>query len=353
MAQKQLTLAQCAAMVGGECLGDPDLVIEGVGDVQLAGSRDISFVTRADMLPAAEISSASALIVPRDTPPLQKACIFVDNPVLAITKLHQYFLQKEFQASGVHATAVMGNDCQLPKQVRVGANCVLGDRVKLGARVCLHPGVVVGDDVSIGEDCEIFPRVTIYSKTTLGSRVIVHAGSVIGSDGYGYVTDEKGHHLKRPHVGSVVIEDDVEIGANVCVDRATFGETRIRRGAKIDNLVQIAHNVEVGEDNLIVALVGIAGSCKLGRHVVLGGNAGIAGHLTLGDNVMVGAKAGVHNNVASGSIVAGYPAVERGKWARIQAISNRLPDIYQDVKMLKKEVARLLTLVETERKNQE
>jgi len=353
MAPKQLTLAQCAAMVGGNCLGDPGLIIEGVGDVWQSGSGDISFVTRADMLSVAENSPASAVIVPRDTPPLGKDSIQVDNPVLAITKLHQFFEQKEFMATGVHSTSVIGNDCRLSEQISVGANCVLGDRVRLRDRVRLHPGVVIGDDVSIGEDCEIFPLVTMYPNTILGSRVIVHAGSVIGSDGYGYVTDEKGHHLKRPHVGSVVIEDDVEIGANVCVDRATFGETRIRRGTKVDNLVQIAHNVELGEDNLIVAQVGISGSCKLGRHVVLGGNSGLAGHLNLGDNVMVGAKAGVHNNVASGAIVAGFPALERDKWARIQAISNRLPDIYRDVKMLKKEVARLLTLVQTERQNQE
>ena len=345
MALKQVTLAQCAAMVGGDFCGDPECMLQGVGDVTTAGKGDISFVTKAAMLPAAEKSAASAFILPRSMSPLAKPCIFVDNPVLAITILHHHFLQKEFFAEGIHPTAILGKECQLSEDITLGAYCVLGDRVRLGARVHLYPGVVLGDDVSIGDDCEIFPSVTIYANTTLGARVIVHAGSVIGSDGYGYVTDSKGHHLKRPHVGKVVIEDDVEIGANVCVDRGTFVATRIRRGTKIDNLVQIAHNVEVGEDNLIVALVGIAGSCKLGRHVVLGGNAGLAGHIHLGDNVTVGAKAGITNDVPSGATLIGYPAIPRDRWLRVNAVANRLPDMYKSLKALKKEVALLQELI--------
>ncbi len=200
------------------------------------------------------------------------------------------------------------------------------------------------DDVTIGDDCVLYPNVTLYPHTLLGTRIIIHAGTVVGSDGYGYIPDRQGHHLKRPHVGRVVVEDDVEIGANCCIDRATFGETRIRRGTKIDNLVQIAHNVEIGEDNLLVSQVGIAGSTVLGRHVVMGGNSGIADHVTVGDNVIIGAKAGVHNDVHENSVFAGFPALprERDGCGRMPCCTGCRKCIRR-LKRLKKEIEELRT----------
>jgi UDP-3-O-[3-hydroxymyristoyl] glucosamine N-acyltransferase len=351
ISKRKLTLAQCAAMVQGEYEGDADLPISGVSDAVNSEDGDITFAIKNDLLQLAQQSQASAVIVPRRFPTLVKPCIRVADPVLAITLLHQYFIKKEFVAEGVHLTAVVGEDCSIPEEVTIGPYCVLGRGVTLGERVCLHPGVVLADDVALGGDCEIYPGVKVYAGSKLGCRVVIHAGTVIGSDGYGYVSNEKGDHLKRPHVGKVVIEDDVEIGANCCIDRATFGETRIRRGTKIDNLVQIGHNVEVGEDNLLVAQVGIAGSSILGNRVVLGGQTGVAGHARIGDGAMAAAKSGIHGSIPPNAIMAGYPAVGREKWLRISAVMNSLPDMHKEIRILKKEIEALQSILE--RKNDE
>jgi len=336
MIDRFLTLEQCATIVNGEVHGDGELQIKGVGDLAHASSFDISFISKLQMLSDIEQCKAAAFIVPKGVRDLGRPYITVDNPVLAVTRLHQHFTEKPFTARGIDDTCRIGADCSYSAQVCIGPYCVLGDRVKLGERVRLHAGVVLMDDVTIGDDCVLYPNVTLYPQSLLGARVIIHAGTVIGSDGYGYILDQQGRHEKRPHVGRVVIEDDVEIGANCCVDRATFGETRIRRGAKIDNLVQIAHNVEVGEDNLLVAQVGIAGSTVLGRHVVMGGNSGVADHVRIGDNVMVGAKAGIHNDVPENSVFAGFPAVPRERWLRQNAVMTRLPEMHKDLKKLEK-----------------
>lgn len=345
MNDRFLTLKQCATMVEGELHGDPELRICGVGDLLHASSCDLAFITKPQMLPDLEQSAAAAFIVPEEIDGITKPFVKVRDPILAITTIHLYFSGKSFEARGIDASCQMGSDCSYPDQVNIGPLCVLGDRVRLGERVHLHAGVVLMDDVTIGDDCVLYPNVTLYPFCQLGARVTIHGGTVVGSDGYGYVVDRQGHHLKRPHVGRVVIEDDVEIGANCCVDRATFGETRIRRGTKIDNLVQIAHNVEVGEDNLLVAQVGIAGSTVLGRHVVMGGNSGVAGHVTLGDNVMIAAKAGVHSDVPSNSVLAGYPAVPRERWLRQNAVLTRLPEMRREMKKLKKEIEELRGLL--------
>lgn len=340
-----LTLEQCTAIVEGELHGNPEIRISGVGDLTHASNSDLSFITGSRRLPEIERSSAAAFIVPKGVEGLLKPYITVNDPILAITRVHLHFTEQSFSARGVDGSCLIGSDCQYSDQVSIGPLCVLGDRVRLGERVRLHTGVVVMDDVTIGDDCILFPNVTVYPQCQLGARIIIHAGSVVGSDGYGYALDRQGHFLKRPHVGKVIIEDDVEIGANCCIDRATFGETRIRRGAKIDNLVQIAHNVEVGEDNLLVSQVGIAGSTILGHHVIMGGNSGVADHLTLGDNVVIAAKAGVTNNVAANTVLAGYPAVERARWLRQNAVLHKLPEMYKEMKRLKKEIEQLRVML--------
>lgn len=345
MIDQGLTLEQCAVMVDGELHGDRELQVCGVGDLVHASDRDVSFITKPQMLAEIEYCRAAAFVVPKGMMGITRPYIAVNDPVLAITRLHLHLVEKSFTADGVDGSCRIGVDCRYSDQVSIGPLCVLGDRVHLGERVRLHPGVVLMNDVNIGDDCVLYPNVTLYPHCQLGSRVIIHAGTVVGSDGFGYVPDQQGHHLKRPHVGRVVIEDDVEIGANSCIDRATFGETRIRRGAKIDNLVQIAHNVEVGADNLLVSQVGIAGSTVLGHHVVLGGNSGVADHVSVGNNVMLGAKGGVHNDVADNSILAGFPAIPRERWLRQNALLTRLPEIHKDLKKLKKEIVELRTLL--------
>jgi len=232
----------------------------------------------------------------------------------------------------------------VPAEVTIGPLACIGDRVRLGTRVTVSSGAVIGDDCVIGDDTVLHANVTVADHTIIGKRVIVHSGAVIGSDGFGYATDRNGSHLKKPQVGNVQIDDDVEIGANSCVDRAAFGTTRIRRGVKIDNLVMIAHNVDVGENSILVAQVGIAGSTTLGRNVVLAGKAGIAGHLHLGDRVMVAAMAGVHSDLPDDAVVSGTPAIEIKKWRRAVAAIPRLPDMVREIRLLRREVDELVAL---------
>ncbi len=333
-----LTLAECAAFVGGELVGSaaPQTMVRGVNDIALAGPDELAFVARPTMAGPVQASRAAAVLVPPGLACEDRPLIRVADPLLAATLLHRRLLQRPFVARGVHPTAHTGAGCRIPAAVTVMAGAVLGDRVRLGERVVIGAGTVVGDGVEIGDDTVLHANVTVYAGTVIGRRVEIHAGTVVGSDGYGYVADAEGRHCKRPHVGRVVIEDDVEIGANCCVDRATFGETRIGRGTKIDNLVQVAHNVTIGPDCLLVAQVGIAGSVRLGRQVVLGGNVGVAGHVELGDRVMVAAKSGVHSSVPPGSRLGGYPAVLHERWLRSCAVFSRLPELARDLRALKR-----------------
>lgn len=343
MEGKSRILSQLAEMVHGEILGDPDMVISGVADLESAGPEDISFISDAKSVQQIATTKAAAVVVPNTIDAVDKTIIKVRDPYLAITLIHNYFIEKPFVANGVSPKSVVGSDCHIPSEVSIASNVVLGDRVRLGERIVLYPGVVIGDDVTIGDDTILHANVTVYAQSLIGKRVIIHSGAVVGSDGFGYATDSKGHHVKRPHVGSVQIDDDVEVGANVCIDRATFGKTWIQRGAKIDNLVQVAHNVVVGEDSLLVSQVGIAGSTRLGSGVVMGGQVGVAGHLRLGDRVMVAAKSGVHNNQESGSVISGIPAIPHKKWLRASSAFAKLPELIKDVRELKRKFTQIYT----------
>jgi UDP-3-O-[3-hydroxymyristoyl] glucosamine N-acyltransferase len=329
-------LIRLAEMVGGELLGDPEVRIRGVNDLTSAGEGEITFITHPGKAAQVLDSRAAAVVVPGGMEQLTKPAIRVKNPYLAITIIHNYFLQHPFEATGVHPRAHIGENCRIPEAVSIAPLAVLGKGVVLGEQVIIGPGTVIGDSTVIGDECVLHANVTIYPHSRLGKRVIVHSGVVIGSDGFGYATDGRGRHLKRPHVGMVEIEDDVEIGANTCVDRGTFGKTTIKRGAKIDNLVQLGHNVTVGEDCLLVSQVGIAGSTSLGRGVVLGGQVGVAGHLHLGDGVMVAAKSGVHNHPQAGAMIAGIPAIPHKKWTKAVSAFPKLPELVKDVRTLRK-----------------
>jgi UDP-3-O-[3-hydroxymyristoyl] glucosamine N-acyltransferase len=228
--------------------------------------------------------------------------------------------------------------------VSIGPLAVLGNRVTIGERVTIEAGAVLGDDVEIGDDSTIHANVAVYEKCRIGKRVTIHSGTVIGSDGFGYAANERGEHIKRPQVGIVQIDDDVEIGANTCIDRAAYGVTWIKSGVKIDNLVQVAHNVVVGENSLLVAQVGIAGSTTLGRNVVLGGQAAVNGHITIGDQVMVAARGGVHNDQPKGAVLGGAPAFPIRQWAKACAVFAKLPELQATVRKNSKAIAELCTL---------
>ena len=335
-------LSELARAVGGRVQGQADTVITGVSSLELAGPGDLAYVEQDRFVKAAQASKAAAFVVPHPLPELSRPQVIVANPKYAFARLIQQFFTTPYKARGVAREITQGADVQIGPDVSIWPFVTLGDRVKIGARVTLYPGVFIGDDSVIGDDCLLYPNVTVRERCEIGQRVIVHSGTVIGSDGFGYV-QEQGRHHKIPQIGTVVIEDDVELGANVTVDRAAFGRTVIKRGTKVDNLVQIAHNVTVGEHNILVAQVGIAGSTTLGSHVIVGGQAGLADHIEVGDRVMIAARSGVNRNLAGNQIVSGTPAIPHEVSIKAQAVVSRLPELRQQVRELLHRVAALET----------
>jgi len=336
-----ISLKKLAEMVAGEVIGDGSLEIVGFGPLDTSGPGELSFLAKAKDSHLLEQSKASAFIVTKDVEIPDKTLVRVEDPYLASAIVQNHFLQTPFVAKGIHKMAAIGNDCTIPDEISIGPHAAVGDRVKLGERVEICSGAVIGDDVTIGNDCLIKANVTIEHGCELGERVIIHPGTVIGSDGYGYATDRRGFHVKRPQLGIVRIGDDVEIGSNSSIDRATFGVTWIKSGTKIDNLVQIAHNVVIGENSLIVSQVGIAGSVTLGRNVVFGGQSGASGHQTIGDGTMVAGMAAVHGDQPPGSKLSGVPAIDARQWFKSAALFSKLPEIVRDMRRIKKELARL------------
>jgi UDP-3-O-[3-hydroxymyristoyl] glucosamine N-acyltransferase len=340
--QKEFSLEVLAELVGGLVSGDKEVKIRGVAPLENAGPADISFLAKAKQAELLQTTGAGAVLVPPGVDGTTGLpVVVVKDPYLAVAIIHNHFLARPFAATGLHPRACIGQGCELGLEVSVGPLAVIGDRVGLGERVRIAAGAVIGDDVRIGDDTSIGTNVTIGDGTQIGKRVTIHAGTVVGSDGFGYATNERGEHIKRPQVGNVRIDDDVEIGANCCIDRATFGTTWIKAGAKLDNLVQIGHNVIVGDNSLLVAQVGIAGSTCLGRNVVMGGQAGAAGHLDVGDRVMIAAQGGIHDSQPRGAVVGGTPAIPIRQWAKSSAIFARLPELQNQVRKNTKALAEL------------
>jgi UDP-3-O-[3-hydroxymyristoyl] glucosamine N-acyltransferase len=334
------TLAELAELVGGSVEGDPTLVITAVAGIQEAQPGAITFVAHQKSLRTLKTTKASAVVLDR-TMPADRSAIRVDQPYRAFATLLTLFYPRPSPRASITQPVAMGEGVQLGQEVTLLPFVTLSNDVTLGDRVVLYPGVFVGPGASIGDDTVIYANVTIYDRVTIGRRVIIHAGAVIGADGFGFVTGPDGHHQKIPQVGGVRIEDEVEIGANVCIDRATLGETLIRRGTKIDNLVHIAHNVEVGEDNLLLAQVGISGSCRLGTHVTLAGQVGVSDHVRIGDYATVIAQTGVAKDIEPRAIMTGTPAIPHHLWRRVQAAGPRLPELLRTVAALERRVAAL------------
>jgi UDP-3-O-[3-hydroxymyristoyl] glucosamine N-acyltransferase len=282
-------------------------------------------------------SQAEAFLVSHPIPELKRPQLVVADPAYGFVCLAQRFLTEPYRPRGIAQEAICGVDVQIGPDPSIWPNVTLGDRVKIGARVTLYPGVFIGSDSMVGDDCLLYPNVVVREGCTIGSRVILHSGTVIGSDGFGYVQHEGRHH-KIPQLGGVIVEDDVELGANVAVDRATFGQTIIKRGTKVDNLVQIAHNVTVGEHTILVAQVGIAGSTSIGHHVMIGGQAGLADHVRVGDSVMIAARSGVNRNVESQEVVGGAPVMPYEVFLKSHALIARLPELRQQLRELKERV---------------
>jgi len=334
------TLGELAALLQGEVKGPPDLVIEGIAAIEDAGPREITFITQKRFARLASRSQAGAFIVAPGLADLARPLIIVPNPYLAYARVAALFAPVPRRRPGVSELACLGRDLTLGRDVSIGPLACIGDRVRLDDGVTVMPGCFLGDGVHLGAGTLIYPNVTILERCRLGRNCIIHSGTVIGADGFGFIPTPAGNE-KIPQLGTVVIDDEVEIGANCAIDRGALGETRIGRGVKIDNLVHLAHNVQVGEHSLLVAQVGVSGSTRLGQRVILAGQVGLAGHLELGDGVRVGAQSGVNHSVAAGQDVSGSPAFAHKEWLRSMGQIPKLPDLYRRLKRLEQQVAEL------------
>lgn len=319
----------------GDLQGDPELTITGVAASVEAGPSDLTVVFDAKAFARIGETKAAAMIIPMKAGELDRNVIRVANPRIAFVELLNLFYPKTKQPAAIHPQAIVAATADIGEGVFIGGGAFIAERVTIGSGVEIYPNVYIGEASVVGEDAEIFPNVTIYPGTRIGKRVRIHSGAVIGSDGFGIMRDPSGATTKIPQVGAVEIEDDVEIGANCCIDRATLGTTRIQAGTKIDNLVQIGHNVEIGKHCCIVAQVGISGSVRIGDCCDLAGQAGINDHVEIGNWVRVGAQSGVIGDLEKGSWI-GYPAMPRVEALRVYSLLTRLPELHHRIQALQK-----------------
>lgn len=337
----EISLEELAGLIGGKVAGDGSVMISGVSGIREAREGEITFLADSRYDKFLETTRASAVIAGAVPDGETRPVVLCENPYLTFIKAVQYFVpDKNTYPRTIHPAAVVSDAATLGQDVGIGACAVIEDGATIGDGTLILAGSYVGKDTRIGENCLVYPNVTIREEVEIGDRVIIHSGAVIGSDGYGFVKDGE-VYKKIPQVGNVVIEADVEVGANVTIDRATNGTTRVGRGTKIDNLVMIAHNVVIRENCAIVAQVGIGGSTEIGKGATLAGQAGIAGHIKIGDGSIVAAQAGATADVAPDTMVSGYPAREHSQARRVYASLQRLPDLIKRVAELADRVKKL------------
>jgi UDP-3-O-[3-hydroxymyristoyl] glucosamine N-acyltransferase len=335
-----MTVGELAALVEGRVVGDSNLEIRALAPVFQAGAGEMALLADSRYLEHVPESRAEALLIAADLegevePSRFGALLVVERPHAVLPTLLEALFPEEKPAPSIHPTAVLGEGVKLGVEVSIGAYVVVEEGARIGDRTRIGSHVSVGRDVQIGEDCVVHPQVVLYPRTRIGNRVILHAGARLGVDGFGYASSEAGH-AKVPQVGACVIEDDVEIGANTCIDRGSIGRTVVGAGAKVDNLVHLAHNVTVGERSLLVAQVGIAGSTRVGRGVVMAGQVGIAGHLKIGDGAALGAQSGLMHDVPAGEEWFGYPAQPARGYFRSVGVFYRLPELMKRLRALER-----------------
>ncbi len=336
------TLGEIATFIGGHVVGDPNIMITGLQGITEAGPSELTFIANPRYRRYLSTTKAAAILAPADMPDIGRPLIRVDDPYVAFARLLGWFYPEPPEEPVTKEGAVIAPDASVSPEAVVFPGAYVGPRAVIARGAILKPGVVIGSGVQIGEDTILHPRVVVYPRCIIGRRVIIHAGVVIGADGFGFAHPTQ-ENIKIPQVGIVQIDDDVEIGANTTIDRATLGRTWIQKGVKIDNLVQIGHNVTIGERSIIVAQVGISGSVRIGRGVILGGQVGVVGHLEVGDGCIAAARSAIHNDVAAHQIVAGTPAIPHKKWLRAMGALPKLPDLLRKVS----DLARRLTDLET------
>jgi UDP-3-O-[3-hydroxymyristoyl] glucosamine N-acyltransferase len=347
-----MTVGEIARLLDAQILGDPSTLITGVAGLDATAPGTISFIEDEKLLSVALSSSAAAIIAPQSmwealepeaALPVprgekgRKPMVFTGNPRLAFAKVMEFMQPVSLPEKGVHPTAIIEKDAHIGVGVTIREGCYVGHHAHIGDGAVLYPHVVVGDGAQIGDATVLFPSVVLYHHVHIGKRVRIHSGTVIGGDGFGYVSDGKQHH-KVPQVGTVIIEDDVEIGANVTIDRATMGATRIGEGTKVDNLVQIAHNVQIGRNCILCGQVGLSGSVVVEDDVVMAGQAGLRDHVKIGKGAILGAKAGIMSDVKAGEFVLGAPALPQREYMKTEAASRKLPEMARQLRRLERAI---------------
>jgi UDP-3-O-[3-hydroxymyristoyl] glucosamine N-acyltransferase len=337
----KMTLAEIAVFLGGTVVGTGNTLIKNIRSIEEANEGDITFIANKKYLKKLKLTKASAVLVPPQTAADGRNLIVVADPYVALGKLLTLFYPLEHGGNGVSPDAYIEEGAVVSPEAVVFPRVFIGKGATIGKGSVVYPGVFVGRNVSIGENSILYANVTVYHSCIIGNGVILHSGVVIGADGFGFASPGKSN-IKIPQIGFVQIDDDVEIGANTTVDRATLGKTWIQRNVKIDNLVQIAHNVVIGENSVITAQVGISGSTKLGKSVMVGGQSGMVGHIDIGDNVMIAADSKIHKNIKAGEIVGGKPHMPYKEFLQVEACQAKLPEMRATIKDLVKKVDELL-----------
>ncbi len=340
----EITAAQLAAIVNGEIEGDGSVKISTYSKIEEAQEGSLSFLANPKYTHFVYSTKASVLLVRKDfvpEQPVKPTLVKVDDPYATIASLLNLVKASEPEKEGVEQPVFVADGVELPEGLYLGAFSYLGKGAKIGKNVKIYPQCYVGDGVTIGDNTILMPGVKIYHGCVIGSNCILHSGVVVGSDGFGFAPQKDGSYLKIAQIGNVVIADNVEIGSNTTIDRATMGSTLVSKGVKLDNLIQVAHNVEIGENTVIAAQTGIAGSAKIGKQNMIGGQVGIAGHIKIGDRNQVGAQSGLHSKIGDGNVLLGYPAVEAREFMREAAYRRRLGEMLSDIRSLKKEIQNL------------
>ena len=335
-----LSLKKIASLVGGNVIGNDSLIIEGINSLDAAVQGEISFFADRKYKESLGKTKASAIIVSEENLLFKGPQVVVSNPALAYARVASIFVPPVPRYPGISEQAVLHDSTRIGKDVSIYPLVYVGEEALIGDNVIMFPGVFIGDRVKIGNGTIIYPNVTILHDCQIGKNVIINAGTVIGSDGFGFVRDGP-VSVKIPQIGMVQIDDDVEIGANSCIDRAASGKTWIKRGVKTDNFVHVAHNVIIGEDTIVVAQVAISGSVHIGRQVIIGGQVAISDHVEIGDRVMIGSQSGVPKSIPSGEVVSGTPAMPHRLWLKTSGIIRRLPEFNEHLRHLEKRVAEL------------
>jgi len=339
------TLRDLANLIGGEVTGNAHLVISGVSSIEKAREGEITFITQSKYLPMARETKASAIIAAETIEDIDKPFILTDNPYLAYAKIATLFHPHPEPKPGIAENTIVGEGTRIGKDVSIYPFVYIGKKATIGDGVIIYPHTFIGNETSIDQETIIYSNVSVRERCRIGKRVTIHSGTVIGSDGFGFAPDGNRYH-KIPQIGTVHIDDDVEIGANNTIDRGALGTTWLKRGVKTDNLVHIAHNVVVGEDTLLVAQVGISGSTTIGKHVTLAGQVGVVGHLEIGDNTIVGAKTGVSGSVPADTVVSGYPHMPHRQWLKSSRCFPLLPEMRKTLKHLEERMKQVEELLD-------